>query len=395
MAGCPHHPRVAVRRCPGTRQFFFLVCILASFEGGQPPAQRPMIDNVLQQPGMRQVSPRLFRRLSLAAVLASLALLASGAWVRLSESGLGCSAWPACTHHRLVAPDRYHSLIEFSNRMLITAMAVIFLAVLAAAIARSPRRRDLLWLSTGLAIGYAAEAVLGGIAVLAKLAPALVAAHLILSLVILSCATALHWRSAIPDEAAGKRPEPVLPQPAMLGAYGLIPLFWASVVMGTIVTGSGPHSGKPGTPRFHLSLGGMVQIHAAIGLLSYGLALGLLAAVLAQHCPPPVQRRALAVVVLLTLQGALGYSVWFSAFSVIPSELHIAGAGFVLVAIERFNLGLLAHCGRPGSAGLAEAPPAPSGYEVPAVLETAEPSSAANAFLAFTSSLTETRSCGV
>ena len=43
------------------------------------------------------------RRIALAGVLASLAIIPTGAAVRLSQSGLGCTDWPKCTAASLVA----------------------------------------------------------------------------------------------------------------------------------------------------------------------------------------------------------------------------------------------------------------------------------------------------
>ena len=54
----------------------------------------------------------LFARLL---VLAMFLNIATGAFVRLTGSGLGCPDWPAC-EGRPVPPFSYHPVIEFSNR---------------------------------------------------------------------------------------------------------------------------------------------------------------------------------------------------------------------------------------------------------------------------------------
>jgi len=132
---------------------------------------------------------------ALLTVLAVLLLVGTGGWVRLSESGLGCSTWPKCYGNDLVAHDTYHPLVEFVNRCAITAVAVLIgVAVIGAVLAPRPRR-DLLRLSAGLFAGYVTEAVLGGLTVLAKLAPALVAVHLVEAMLVLAGAVALHWRA--------------------------------------------------------------------------------------------------------------------------------------------------------------------------------------------------------
>ncbi|MCL5948834.1 MAG: COX15/CtaA family protein [Actinobacteria bacterium] len=291
----------------------------------------------------KTVSSTVFRKLTLATLVALTALIATGTWVRLSESGLGCTTWPACTSKDVIAPGTYHSLIEFTNRMTIVVIGILVVAVFVLSLLRWSRRRDLVLLSAGLIIGYLGEAVLGGITVLLKLAPPLVAAHLVLALVLVADGTVLHWRAGIDDSVVVRSKLPTLPGPMMTLSSIMMVAFWVIVILGTIVTGTGPHSGKPGTPRFHLSLGGIMEIHAAVGLVLYGVAVALWVSLLAIHAAKDTARRAHVVVILLTLQGVFGYAVWFTKFSVIPSEVHTLGSALLLIALVRFRLGLYSH----------------------------------------------------
>ena len=59
------------------------------------------------------------------------AIVITGASVRLTGSGLGCSDWPNCEEDQFVASLEYHAMIEFVNRLVTGVVAVaVILAVL-------------------------------------------------------------------------------------------------------------------------------------------------------------------------------------------------------------------------------------------------------------------------
>jgi cytochrome c oxidase assembly protein subunit 15 len=87
-------------------------------------------------------------------------------------------------------------VIEFSNRMLTFALTVVVVATVVA-VFRSPRR-DLRGLAVLSFLGIPAQALLGGMTVLTGLNPWLVAAHFLLSMVLVAVATILWLRSREP-----------------------------------------------------------------------------------------------------------------------------------------------------------------------------------------------------
>lgn len=293
-----------------------------------------------------RVSPAVLRVTSLAVVAAIITLVGSGAWVRLSGSGLGCPTWPNCTATSLVASATYHALVEFVNRCVITAVGVLIGVTVLAALLRRPRRRDLAWLSVILVAGYAGEAVLGGLTVLLKLAPSLVASHLVLAMLLLADAVVLHWRAGGDRDAgvvAADRAT-VLLSDLMLATMIVV------VAAGTVTTGSGPHSGSPGTPRFPLSFRAAAEFHASAGIFLFGLtvAMGFLLAV--TRAPWPGWRRYGLVTGLMAVQGALGYATYFSHVEVGVAEAHVVVGAMLVAALVRLRLGFRAGAGRPGTA---------------------------------------------
>src|SRR6201995_5414379 len=164
-------------------------------------------------------TPRVLRRWALASVIANAVIISTGAAVRLSSSGLGCPDWPSCTKSSAVAAHSagqttLNTWIEFGNRLLnfplVAIAGLTFIACLRYYLTHGRQRKDLVWLSAVLPLGVIAQAVVGGIVVLTKLNPALVAAHFLLSTaIILTSAGVLHARPwALAGPAAGAPPPP-------------------------------------------------------------------------------------------------------------------------------------------------------------------------------------------
>lgn len=284
------------------------------------------------------VSPRTFRRIALAVVVALALTIISGAAVRLTGSGLGCPDWPNCTRASVVAPLQSHAWIEFGNRLINAVVTVACIGVLVAALRRHPRRRDLTLLSMGVLIGLVAEVVLGAVVVYSKLDPVVVTIHFLLGLVFLAVAVWLHERAGRPDDPAPASP---LVGSLVIGLARLGSLALAVVVtLGTVVTSTGPHAGAPDVPRYHLSLHAVAQIHGTAVEAYLGLTLLMLWMLVKTGAPSPVLRRAEVLLGALGVQAAVGYTQYLSGDPVGLVALHVAGASVLVVAALRFYFGL-------------------------------------------------------
>jgi cytochrome c oxidase assembly protein subunit 15 len=184
------------------------------------------------------VTPAQFRRASYVALGALTLIVLTGAAVRLTDSGLGCSNWPKCGGTPL-PPLSYHALIEFGNRAVSGVVGVITVVIVLMAFVRRPFRRDLMWLALLLPLGVIAQAVLGGFTVLHHLAPGFVMAHFALSLLIVVAAVALAWRSTFEPGARPRSDDRV----GVWSVRALLPLGALTIFAGTAATAAGPHSG--------------------------------------------------------------------------------------------------------------------------------------------------------
>ena len=311
-----------------------------------------------------RLSPRAFQRIALAALLAQMFIVVSGAAVRLTGSGLGCSDWPTCEQDRFVAPLEFHPMVEFGNRLITGLVSITVIAAVVGSLLRSPRRRDLTWWSVGLVVGVAANAVLGGITVLTHLTPPIVMAHFLLSVVLI-------WNAVVLLDRSGHDGSHGLPLVGPQVRWLSRALVGVSVVVlftGTVVTGSGPHGGDESVERLPLYLTDVVRVHSVAMWVFLGLSVATLWLLYRRGTPRDVERRGQLLVAAIVAQGALGYLQYALAVPPALVALHVFGATLVWVAVLRFHLGLTAHPVERPAAAVVEPPraePTPAGAGAP------------------------------
>lgn len=268
------------------------------------------------------ISPRTFQRLSFLTLIGLFIIIITGGAVRLTQSGLGCPTWPNCTTNHLAASFSFHPMIEFVNRLITIFCSVAVMVAALAAYLRRPFRKDLAWLALGLVGGILAEIVLGGLTVLAKLAPPFVMAHLLLSLLILWNAIALYRRAAREDTPSIPR---VSKGTVWFGRL-LIAALALVITVGTAVTGTGPHSGSPISKRLPFKLRDVAQLHADLVLFLIGLTLAGLFLLHEGRAPEDIQKIGRFLLVAEAVQGVIGYTQYFTGLPALLVGFHIAGA---------------------------------------------------------------------
>ncbi|HET9092621.1 MAG TPA: COX15/CtaA family protein [Acidimicrobiales bacterium] len=308
------------------------------------------------------VSSNVVRAVGLTTVVSYALLVLTGGAVRLTGSGLGCPDWPSCYQHRFVAAVSFHPMIEDLNRFFTVTVSIVSVAAFLVALLRSPRRRDITWPAAGLVIGLVAQIVLGGLVVLFKLNPYLVALHFVLTIVVLADAIAMYHRAGIPDEAIARPVTKVVGRELRL-LVGLLILVLAMVTMaGTVVTGSGPHAGSPGTPRIPIEFRAAAEFHSSIAWMLLGLVAASVFAFKYANAPERVQARVRTLFELVVVQGALGYTQYFLHDAAVVVELHLAGVTMLWIVVIGLYLSLHEHAA-PTSAQCAVASGATSAVE--------------------------------
>ena len=275
-------------------------------------------------------------RLALANAVANGAIVVTGGAVRLTGSGLGCPTWPRCTSESFVATPELagHGVIEFGNRLLTFVLAAVAVATVVA-VWRSGRR-DLRPLAVLTFLGIPAQALLGGVTVLTGLNPWTVAAHFLLSIVLIALATVLWLRSREPGVG-----QPLLRRPLALLVAGTAAVTGVVLVLGTLVTGSGPHSGDvdandvPTGDRMGFDVELISQLHADAVFLLVGLTVALLVSLYATDAPDRVKRAARDLLVVQLAQGVVGYVQYFTDLPVALVLLHMLGAVLVTAYTAR------------------------------------------------------------
>jgi cytochrome c oxidase assembly protein subunit 15 len=114
----------------------------------------------------------------------------------------------------------------------------------------------------------------------------------------------------------------------LVGVSGLV------VVLGVIVTGSGPHSGDVlSENRFSIDPRTISWLHADVVLLFLGLVVGLIVALALVPAPPAARRRTWLLLGIALAQGALGYTQYLTGLPVALVIIHVTGAALVWVTV--------------------------------------------------------------
>ncbi|WP_087099534.1 heme A synthase [Nocardiopsis sp. JB363] len=278
---------------------------------------------------------RSLRAWALGNVVVNAGIAVTGATVRVTSSGLGCSEWPRCTPDSFVPIDTGHAAfnaaIEFGNRTLTFLVLAVGVITLIAVLRSTPRRRDLTRLATIIPLGVLGQAVVGGITVWTDLHPASVATHFLLSMVMVFIAVALYVRCEEPEGT----PRVVVGPMLHAVSIALVVVGFLLLIAGTVTTGTGPHGGDAAAPRWDMDLPSVTRVHSVLAWLTL---LGSAAAVLLAYrggAGRPARLSGVALLVVVLLQGVLGYTQYALELPESLVVLHVLGSALTWVAIAR------------------------------------------------------------
>jgi cytochrome c oxidase assembly protein subunit 15 len=293
---------------------------------------------------MAPLADKALLKLSTLMVFTQSAIVFTGALVRITGSGLGCSTWPECTPGSYTPTSDQpeaplHAWIEFGNRLLTFVLLINALALLFTILKSG--KRELRKLGALQILGILAQGVLGGVTVLTALNPATVAAHFLLSIILIAGALSLRQR------AHGKSPIEITLIPLVTKLIWLHLLLTSLVLIaGTIVTGSGPHAGDSAAERFNLDSRTMAWIHADLVIALLGVSIALLIAIrlgLAGQARQVLSGRIQIFLIVALAQGGIGYIQYFTKLPEALVAAHIIGS--IAVWLSAWNLFISSNLG--------------------------------------------------
>jgi cytochrome c oxidase assembly protein subunit 15 len=262
-------------------------------------------------------------------------IVLTGATVRITGSGLGCPTWPECTYGSYTpvagqAEGAFHAWIEFGNRLL--TFLLLFAAVAVVIYAIRKARRDLLWRALLQVLGILGQGVIGGITVLTDLNPLAVASHFILSIFLIAGAVSIVARGRSPLISI----RPTETKVRVLASVQVL-LTFVVVVIGTLVTGSGPHAGDLDAPRLKLDERAITWLHADAVIALLGVSLALL---VLSEISPETKRRIKIFFALTLTQGLIGYIQYVLGLPELLVIVHVLGSTLVWIASWRIWLSI-------------------------------------------------------
>jgi cytochrome c oxidase assembly protein subunit 15 len=275
-------------------------------------------------------------------VVVQVGIVITGGMVRLTGSGLGCTTAPQCTPGNLTpvenAIDGMRTWIEFGNRLLTFVVGIVVIACIVAAWRHRPRRKPLVVLAALGLVGVFGQALLGMVTVWTGLNPVTVAAHFLLSMVLIAIAVTLVERG---NDAGDGPPVVRVRRELHLLTRAIVAVSFIVLVVGTIVTGTGPHAGDADDPpRLPFDLGAVSWLHADLVLVLIGLVAALVLGLKLTGAPAAVIRRTWFLVAMILVQGFIGYIQYATGLPIGVVALHLLGACLVWVATLRVYLSM-------------------------------------------------------
>ncbi|MDO5617760.1 COX15/CtaA family protein [Kocuria sp.] len=275
-----------------------------------------------------------------ASLIANSLLILTGGLVRLTGSGLGCPTWPRCTDESWTSTAEMgiHGAIEFGNRLLTFALAVVAILAFLAVLKMRRERRDFFLLTLVLGLGIPLQAVVGGITVITGLNPWIVGIHFMISAAMIYLAAtyvnrvrraSLHHVDRLEAPGQGQHARGVIRAAAVL--VGLLTL--VIVYLGTLVTGTGPHSGDSGeVVRHTFDAVVITRFHAVPVYVLTAVIIGIL--VMGRRSwPRPVWNAYALVGAVVVFQAFIGFYQYFNGLPIVAVSAHLVGSALMVATV--------------------------------------------------------------
>jgi cytochrome c oxidase assembly protein subunit 15 len=282
------------------------------------------------------LTPRALRWGTTAALVASILIIFFGGVVRLTGSGLGCPTWPACDAGSLTSTPELgiHGFIEFTNRAFTGVLVVAGGWAITAARLQKPRDRTMTRLAWSQFWLVVANALAGGATVHSGLNPYIVAGHFVLAIALLTT-TALTWHRAHRSQSIAFEPDALTRGVSI----ALVAVTLLVILVGTLVTGTGPHAGDSAeVPRMQFHWESVTVVHGVLGTAS--LVLGIALLVLLARAPGSelARRRVVAFLLVVAIQAVVGVAQSLLALPEALVAVHLLGSALVWVGAVRVLL---------------------------------------------------------
>ena len=290
----------------------------------------------------RSVSAPTYLRLATASGVALFLVITSGAFVRLTGSGLGCENWPSCGD-KPYPEQGFHAFVEFGNRMV--ALVGILLTLLTWLASRRVHglSRGGRWAALGAFLVAVAQIPMGGITIALDLHPLAVMTHFLLGLTAFGLAVIAAFEAWSLRDGLAPAANPAWLR-WIVTVLGL-PACIALLVTGAVATASGPHPGSSDdVERLGLGIVDTVYVHVrvaaafGIGVLVVGWALWRI-----RQRYPGLQRLWVGLLLVLVGQAIVGEVQYRNALPWGLVLVHV----ILAAAIWAFSLALAFALWRP------------------------------------------------
>jgi cytochrome c oxidase assembly protein subunit 15 len=279
-----------------------------------------------------------FRYFALFTVVVTYGLIVLGGTVRVTDSGTACPDWPLC-HGQVIPPADTKVWIEFSHRLVASIVGFLILGVAFLVWRRYRDNRVMLGAAIAMVVLLGAQVLVGGVTVGTETAASVVAIHLTIALMLISCLIFIAVGVQAPASNSAGRVGGLASRMPVLAGATLAGLF-VLIIVGAYVSQLEAGLAYPDWPLFDGELtssgsrnGDIHYAHRLVAAVAGILMITLVVRVLRREKNPIVLAGFAAAFALFVAEVMVGASnVWFDlATSVRIVHLALASAVWAML----------------------------------------------------------------